>query len=199
MKVIARYALAAFFVLAPAVFAQKWEIGGMAGGGFYNHLTASNLTGSATAGFASGPAFGGVLSQNLYPRVSGELRYTYLFSDLKLSSAAESASFKGITHTFHYDVVLHSRREDSRVRPFLAAGGGVRVFRGTGKEVTYQPLGDFALLTRAREAKPMVTFGGGIKYAISPRISLRAEVRDYFTSFPTKVIAPAPGAKLSGW
>jgi hypothetical protein len=45
----------------------------------------------------------------------------------------------------------------------------------------------------------MVTFGGGIKYAFSPRVLLRAEVRDYFTQFPTKVIAPAPGAHLSGW
>jgi hypothetical protein len=28
---------------------------------------------------------------------------------------------------------------------------------------------------------------------------VRVEVRDYFSSFPTKVIAPAPGAHLSGW
>ena len=45
----------------------------------------------------------------------------------------------------------------------------------------------------------MVTFGGGIKYAVSRRVLLRIEVRDYLTSFPTKVIAPAPGAHLAGW
>jgi hypothetical protein len=45
----------------------------------------------------------------------------------------------------------------------------------------------------------MVTFGGGIKYAIAPRIILRIEVKDYFSRFPTKVIAPAPGASISGW
>ncbi len=45
----------------------------------------------------------------------------------------------------------------------------------------------------------MVTFGGGVKYALSPRLSLRVEVRDFLTTFPAKVIAAAPGAHLSGW
>jgi len=43
---------------------------------------------------------------------------------------------------------------------------------------------------------PLITFGGGIKYAVAPRFLLRIEVRDYFSRFPTKVIAPAPGAHL---
>ncbi|HXI39073.1 MAG TPA: hypothetical protein VNH83_03800 [Bryobacteraceae bacterium] len=44
----------------------------------------------------------------------------------------------------------------------------------------------------------MATFGGGIKYALRPRILLRVEVRDYFSRFPTQVIAPAPGSHLAG-
>ena len=199
MNPLARYAFAALVVLAPAGFAQKWEVGGVTGGGFNNNLSVSNPAGNATTGFANGFAFGAILGQNLYPMVSGEMHYTYRFGDLKVSSAGESATFKGLSHTMHYDILVHSRPARARLRPFVAAGGGFRVFRGVGAESPYQPLSSFALLTKTQQWMPMVTFGGGIKYSISRRVLLRAEVRDYFTSFPTKVIAPAPGAHLSGW
>jgi len=199
MNAIARYTLAALVVLAPACFAQIWEAGGVTGGGFTNNLNVSNAIGSATTGFSNGFAFGAVLGQNLYPRISGELRYTYRFSDLRLSDAGQTATFKGLTHSVHYDILVHSRRRDTRVQPFAAAGGGMRLFRGVGAETSYQPLSSFALLTQTQQWVPLVTFGGGIKYAVSPRILLRIEVRDYFSRFPTKVIAPAPGAHLSGW
>ena len=199
MKSISRYALTALVVLAPACFAQKWEAGGVTGGGFTNALGVSNAIGTADAGFSNGFAFGAVLGQNLYPRVSGELRYTYHFNDLRLDGLGTSATFKGLTHSMHYDILVHGRLTRSRVQPFLAGGGGVRVFRGVGTESAYQPLSDFALLTKTQQWSPMIDFGGGIKYAISPRIRLRVEVRDYFTQFPLKVIAPAVGAHLSGW
>ena len=86
-----------------------------------------------------------------------------------------------------------------RLQPFAAAGGGLRVFRGVGAESAYQPLSTFALLTKTSQWVPMATFGGGIKYAIRPRVLLRIEVRDYFSRFPTRVIAPAPGSHLAGW
>jgi hypothetical protein len=199
MKSIARTFLAALFLIVPACLAQKWEVGGLAGGGFSNGLSVSNAFGSATTGLATGVGFGALLGQNLYPRLSGELRYTYQFNDLRLTGSSESATFKGVIQSLHYDILVHARRSRARVQPFVAGGGGVRVFRGVGTESPYQPLSSFALLTKTNQWSPMVTFGGGIKYAFSPRVLLRAEVRDYFTQFPTKVIAPAPGAHLSGW
>jgi hypothetical protein len=199
MKAIHRTILTALVVIAPSCFAQKWEVGGVTGGGFTSGVTVSNGIGTASAGFGNGLAFGAVLGQNLYPRISGELRYTYHFDDLQLSSAGQSASFKGVTHSMHYDVIVHARARRSRVQPFGAVGGGVRVFRGVGTESAYQPLSSFALLTKTQQWSPMLTFGGGIKCAVAPRILLRIEVRDYFSRFPTSVIAPAPGARLSGW
>ena len=44
----------------------------------------------------------------------------------------------------------------------------------------------------------MASFGGGLKYKLGQHTFLRTEVRDYLTVFPTDLIAPAPGAKLSG-
>jgi len=199
MKANCALVLTALVVIAPACFAQKWEVGGVTGGGFSSGLTVSNSLATATTGLANGVAFGAVLGQNLYPRISGELRYTYHFSDLQISGSGQSASFSGVTHSMHYDILVHSRATRSRWQPFAAAGGGMRVFRGVGTETPYQPLSSFALLTKTQQWMPMVTFGGGIKCAVAPRVLLRFEVRDYLTRFPTKVIAPAPGAHLSGW
>lgn len=199
MKLLTRSFFAALAVLAPACFAQKWEVGGVTGGGFSNTATVSSAQGSASAGLADGVAFGAIFGQNLYPHISGEMHYLYRFSDLHLANGSDSATFKGMSHSFHYDILIHSRSERSRVQPFAAAGGGFRVFRGIGTESAFQPLSSFALLTKTAQWSPLATFGGGIKYAIASRVVLRIEVRDYFSSFPTKVIAPAPGARLSGW
>jgi hypothetical protein len=155
--------------------------------------------GSATTGFKSGPAFGGVVGHNLYPHLSGEVRYGYLMSDLKLSSGGNQASFNGMAHVLHYDLLIHPNRRGSKVQPFVAAGGGMKLFRGTGKEAAYQPLNEFAYLTRTGEVKPMISVGAGAKVTVAPNVLVRVEFRDYITPFPKEVIAPAPGAKISGW
>lgn len=186
-------------MLRPPAWLKKWVVGGLTGGGFTNALTVANAAGTASAGFDHGLAFGVVLGQNLYPRVSGELHYAYNMSDLRISAGGRSATLRGLAHSMHYDILFHAGRARSRVQPFAAAGGGLRVFRGVGTESAYQPLSSFALLTKTSQWVPMATFGGGIKYAIRPRVLLRVEVRDYFSRFPTQVIAPAPGSHLAGW
>jgi hypothetical protein len=150
-------------------------------------------------GFSPGVAVGGFIGQNLYRQIGGELRYTFQFSNLKLSGGGSDASFRGQTHTLQYNVLWHARPVRSRMRPFVGVGAGMRVFRGTGKENAYQPLSGFALLTKTQEWKLMAAAGGGIKYRLTPRLSLRAEVWDYATPFPSRVIASSPSASLGGW
>ncbi len=179
--------------------AQKWEVGGVTGGGFGNSLTVSNPTGSASTGFSPGVAVGGFIGQNLYRQISGELRYTFQFSNLKLFGDGTEASFRGQTHTVQYNVLWHARPVRSRLRPFVGVGAGMRVFRGTGEENAYQPLSGFALLTKTEEWKLMAAAGAGIKYRLTPRLTLRAELWDYATPLPSRVIAASPGAQLGGW
>lgn len=198
MRTVA-FAISSILLAAPASLAQNWEVGGMAGGGFATGVTASNPIGNATAGLADGPAAAALLGQTLSSRVSGEIRYAIDFSDLRLSSTQQSATFKGRTHSIHYDILFNLRTREARVRPFVLGGGGMRDFRGVGAESPYQPLSSIALLTKTSQWTPVVTFGAGVKYAIAPRICLRIEVRDYFSRFPTGVIAPAPNTHLSGW
>jgi hypothetical protein len=187
-------------LLAAAVAgrAQQWEVGGSAGVGFLNGLAVTSPAGAATAGFKSGAAFGGFFGQNLYPHLSGELRYNYLQSNLRIQSGSTEATFSGMAHVVGYELLLHTNKRESRVQFFAAAGGGLKVFRGTGKEAAYQPLSQYAYFTKTQALKPMASVGGGLKYQLSSRVYLRTEFRDYITMFPKELIAPAPGAKFSG-
>src|SRR5438094_3557247 len=181
--------------LATAGFAQQWEFGGVAGGGFLNHVTATAATGTATAGFQNGPAFGAYVGFNSYKHVGGELHYAFLQSNLRLTSNGSEATFNGTSHAFHYDVTFHTSSTESKVQLFAAVGGGAKVFRSTGKEAAYQPLSQFGYFTKAQSVKPMATVAAGVKLRLSGRVFLRAEVRDYLTMFPKAVLTPPVGVK----
>lgn len=186
-------------LLAACCAGQTWEAGALAGGGFYKEVSVSNSFGRGAAGLAPGPAFGGYLVQNLYKKLSGEIRYTFQRGDLRVTSGNVQATFRGVTHAIHYDWLLHTRRKGSSVRPFVAAGAGFKGFRGTGTETPYQPLGKLALLTRTSEWKPLISLGGGVAVRLARWAVLRAEFRDYLSPFPQKVIAPAGQADLNRW
>jgi hypothetical protein len=186
----------AALLLAPC-FAQQWELGGVGGGGFLNSVPVTGpAAGSATAGFQTGAAFGGFLGYNSYRHVGGELRYGYLQSNLRLQSGGTKATFAGVSHVVHYDLILHTSRHNSPVQFFAAVGGGMKIFRGTGKEAAYQPLSQYGYFTKTQVLKPMASVGAGLKYSITRKVFLRTEFRDYITAFPEEIIAPAPGAKF---
>lgn len=191
--------LALLLLWVAPVGAQSWEAGGAGGFGFANNASVTGGVGSAVAGLGSGASFGGVLTHHMYDRLSGDLRYTYRTSDLQLSGVGQNTSFKARSHMVHYDLLYHFASREARVRPFVAIGGGMRMFQGVGPESAYQPLEDLALLTRTKEYQPLITGGAGVNMALSDRVSLRVEFRDFITPFPKEVIAPAPGAKASGW
>lgn len=192
-----RYLLLASVGLG-ACLAQQYEVGGAAGGGFAKSATVTAPAGTAAAGFQAGPAFGFVLGHNMYRVVGGEVRYSFLKHDLKLNSGGTTPTFGGQAHAVHYDVLLHPAKFGS-AQPFAAVGGGMKIYRGTGKEAAYQPLGNFAYLSKTQEVKPMLSVGGGVRVKLGERLWLRTEFRDYVTPFPKKVIMPARGAKITGW
>jgi hypothetical protein len=192
------FAFVALFAL-PGCFAGEFELGVAGGGHFVRGATVTAPAGTAKAGFKPGVAVGAVAGQRLYRTVTGEMRYSYLQGGMKLSSGGGSTDFKGDTHAIHYDFLIHPYRGEMKVQPFAAAGAGVKVFRGSGKETAFQPLSQFAYLTKTTEWKPLVSVGGGIRATLTPKTSLRVEFRDYITPFPKNVIAPGRGAAINGW
>jgi len=184
---------------SPSAFAQKWEIGGGVGGSFYTTQTVKNAAGSGDAGLSNGLAASFYLGNNSSRTWAGELRYDYEKDNLSLKSSGTSTSFGADTHAIHYDFVMHFAPSEAKIRPFVSAGAGVKVYQGTGKESAFQPLSNVAFLTKTNDLRPLVSVGGGIKMAISQRLQFRVEARDALTPFPQNVIAPAQGSKVGGW
>ena len=184
---------------ASSALAQKWEVGAGVGGDFYTSQTISNPIGNAEASLAKGLAVSAWLGNNTGRLLGGELRYDYENAGLKLSSGGTQANFGGRTNAFHYDFLLHLAPAEAPVRPFIAAGAGVKLYSGTGMESEVQPLSNIGFLTKTSQLEPVVSVGAGVKFSLGRVTQLRIEAHDYLTPFPQNVIAPADGSKVGGW
>jgi len=189
-----------FALLAATVcYGQDWELGVAGGVGIYRNASITSGSLSGDAGFKTGPAISAFATQNMYKHMSGQIRYTFQFDDLRIASNGQEATFKGRSHAVHYDLMFLAGSPESPLRPYVLVGGGAKVYQGTGKEQETQTLSELAALTRTWQTKPLITFGGGFKARLGRRGYLYAEARDYLTQFPSDVIAPIPPAKVSGW
>lgn len=182
-----------------AAQSQTREIGVIGGGAFLRGLPIQGAPANTSAGFQPGAVGGVLFGQDLYSHWSGEIRYLFEQRNLRVVSGGKSASFAGQAHVLSYDLIYHTRSREERVRPYLAVGGGMKLFRGTGEEEAYRPLMEYAYLTRTQQLKPMLSVGGGVKWAVGKRMALHIDFRDQITPFPRKLIAPAPGMTLQGW
>jgi hypothetical protein len=196
---IARLLVVCSAAAAIPASAQTWEFGGGVGGGFYTSQNISSPGGSASAKIGSNVAGSVWLDNNGHGRWGGELRWDYQRGALQLRQAGTQASFGAESHALHYDFLFHFKEVGAPVRPFVAVGGGVKVFRGTGEEVVFQPLSNIALLSRTQDLVAMASVGAGFKVNLSPRVQLRLEVHDFLSPFPKQVIVPNVGSNVGGW
>lgn len=192
------YTITAVLTVLPAC-AQKYEFALAGGGSFYQSHTVTNPKGDASAGFDNGWAGSVAVGNNMYQHIGGEVRYTYLHNDARLSSGSTKATFGAESHAIHYDFLIHATPVGSTIRPYVAAGGGIKLYRGTGTEVPFQPLSNIALLTKTTEVQGLLSVGAGVKVSLTHRMLFRVDVHDYITPFPSKIITPALNSKASGW
>jgi hypothetical protein len=191
--------VAAALAAAPAALAQNWEFGGGVGGSFYPANTVTNGSDTASVKTKTNVAGSLWLDNNMGNHWGGEVRLDYSRGDLQLSSGGTEATFASEAYAMHYDFQWHFTPVSSKVRPFLDAGAGIKYYRGIGTEVQLQPLSQFALLTKTNELKPMLSAGGGVKFAINRKLGFRVEVHDYFTTYPKNVVQPNSGSAIGGW
>ena len=182
-----------------ALFAQKWEVGAAGGGSFYTSQTLTGSPDSADATFKTAIAASAWIGNDSGGHIGGEVRYDYEATEPQLKGGGTTVTFGGHTQAVHYDFLIHLTSRESRVRPFVAAGAGIKVYQGTGQEEAFQPLQNVALLTRSQDLTPLVSAGAGIKVAVTSNIQLRLEVHDFMTSFPKQVIVPNVGTSKGGW
>ncbi|HLH00159.1 MAG TPA: outer membrane beta-barrel protein [Bryobacteraceae bacterium] len=186
-------------LVACGCFAQSWSVGGAAGYGFYNNATITNAGGSAEAGFAPRVAASAVLGQNVGNYFGGELRYTYRGDEAQLRSGGRQVNMDGQTHAIHYDFLVYATPRGTKIRPYAAAGAGIKRYMITDSEPLSQSLGNFAMLTHASQVEGLFSAGGGLKALISEHWLFRVDVRYYLTPFPEKLFAAASGARIHGW
>ena len=185
---------------ASCCFAQDWEAGVAGGYSFYNNATIKNSGNtSAEAGFSSNFAAGAVLTENMYEHIGGELRYTFLNGDSKLRSQGNQANIDAFSHAIHYDFLFYGTNRRARIRPFFAAGAGIKRYDGSGRQVVSSSLGNFAVLAHAHQVEALLSVGAGIKVSMGDRWIARLDFRDYATPFPEKLFVSPRGATVSGW
>ena len=189
----------ALALAAGMAHAQQWEVGVSGGYGYASSLTVKSPAGSANAGFNNGGAFGVFGGNDTYNYWSGEARYLYRESSLNLSSGSTSLDFPAHTHLLTGAFLAHLRPRSAHIRPFIAFGGGLRIFDGTGHESASQPLGNIAALTHTQEVLPTADLGAGVKVNVSAHMRVRVEIRDYLGPPPSRVITAVPGGSISGW
>lgn len=185
--------------LAGSCFGQSWSLGGAAGFGFYHDATITNGSGSAKAGFGPRVAASAVLGEDIGDHFGGELRYTFRDGDSELTSRGTEVNMDAEAHAVHYDFLVYATPRHNKLRPYVAAGGGIKRYLATGVEYPVQPLSTFALLTKAKEVEGLFSAGGGIKYSITEHWLVRVDFRYYLTPLPEKLFAAAPGARVNGW
>jgi len=194
-----RNLLICLVVAAGAAQAQSFEIGVIGGVAVSRSIPIGGAPADTSAGFQPGAAVGFLLSQDLYSHFSGEIRYLFEQRDLRVASGGQTASMGGQAHAIYYDLIYNTRTREERVRPYVAVGGGMKLFRGTGAEEAYRPLMQYAYLTQTHQFEPLLSVGGGVKWRVGSRMVFRVECRDQITRFPNQLIAPAPGMTLKGW
>jgi len=185
--------------LASASAAQNWELGGSVGYGAYRSGTVFGSNGeTATAEILNRFTAGAVIGEELYDFISGELRWTYQDGHAVLTAPGVREEMDAHSHAMTYDVLFHFRRREQRLRPFFAAGGGIKGYIANGPPPQQNPLAPVATLVERDEWKPVLDLGGGVEYRLTDRVQLRFDFRDYLTTFPKQQIVPATNSTARG-
>jgi hypothetical protein len=179
-------------------FGQQWELGAGNGYGFYRNASIDSPAGSAAAGFRDDYAVTAWFGQDLYEHLSGEFRYTYQNGGPFIQAGGLQTTLKGQSNAFHYDALLHIRRRHVSIRPYLAGGVGAKIYEVSGPAILFQPLSPIGRVTTNDETKFLASLGGGITLSLGSRVRIRLDFRDYITTFPSKLIVPAPRGSSNG-
>jgi opacity protein-like surface antigen len=185
-----RYSIVILF--AASVFGQQFELGATAGYGIYHDGTIFSASGTADAGIRNRFAAGILIGEDISDYVSGEFNYLYHDGHPFLQTSGVRTDIQGNSDALTYSLLFHFKRREHRWRPFLAGGAGAKEYVIAGPAPYPQPIPGIASLTTNDVWKVAFSVGGGIQFRLIPHMLLRAEFRDYLTTFPRQEIVPAP-------
>lgn len=179
-------------LFATAVCAQQFELGADIGYGIYRDGSIYSGVGTAAAGIRNRFAAGIVLGDEFSQYVSAEFQYLYHDGHPFLEAPGVKVDIQGNSDALTANLLFHFKTREHRWRPFLEGGTGGKEYVIAGPEPYPQPIPQIASLTTNDVWKVVFSAGGGIKLRLLPHMQLRAEFRDYLTTFPRQQIVPAP-------
>jgi len=179
-------------LFAVTSFAQTYEIGADIGYGFYRNGSIYSGGETAQAGIRNRFAAGIDLGYEFSDYVSEEFSYLYHDGHPFLEAPGVKADIEGQSHALTWEVLFHFQKRNHRFRPFVAGGAGGKDYVIAGPAPYPQPAPQIASLTTNDVWKVVFSAGGGAQYLLRPHVLVRAEFRDYLTTFPRQQIVPAP-------
>lgn len=182
----------AVILFAGAAFGQQYEIGASVGYGLYRNGSIYSASETAQAGIRNRFAAGIVLGDGFSKYVSAEFHYLYQDGHAFLQAPGVKSDIQGQSDALTVEFLFHFKTREHRWRPFLAGGSGAKEYVIAGPEPFPQPIPQIASLTANDVWKVVFSAGGGVKFRLLPHMLLRAEFRDYLTTFPRQQIVPAP-------
>jgi opacity protein-like surface antigen len=185
-----RYLAAILF--ASACLAQQYEVGADVGYGIYHNGTIFSADGTAKAGIRNRFTAGILLGKEVSKYIAIEFDYLYHDGHPFLEAPGVRTDIQGQSHTLTMQGLFYFKPREHRWRPFLAGGAGAKDYVIAGPAPFPQPIPQIASLTTNDVWKVAFSVGGGVKYRLIPHMLLRAEFRDYLTTFPRQQIVPAP-------
>jgi hypothetical protein len=197
MRSQVRGVLALLVIAASSCFAQRWEIGGLGAYGWYHDASITNQEGSASVGISPKGGIGAVFGENLYKYIGGEVRWMYIFGQPQVKANGIEVARPGFSNLVHYDLLVHIAPQETKVRPFVAVGGGVRIYSVSRWDLDQNtPFG----YTRSRnDAQALISAGAGVKYAVAHGLQLRLDFRTYITPLPTDIFRLPGRVVTHGW
>jgi opacity protein-like surface antigen len=172
--------------------AQQYEVGADFGYGIYRDGSIYSPSGIAQAGIRNRFAAGIFLADDFSKYVSAEFNYLYHDGHPFLKAPGVNTDIQGNSDALTLGLLFHFKPREHRWRPFLAGGAGAKEYVIAGPAPFPQPVPQIASLITNDVWKTVFSAGGGIKYRLIPHMLLRAEFRDYLTTFPRQEIVPAP-------
>ena len=184
--------LALLALLSGGAFAQQYEVGATVGYGICHDGTIFSSEGTAEAGIRNRFAAGISLVDEFSKYVSAEFDYLYHDGHPFLMAPGVNTDIQGNSDALTVGLLFHFKPREHRWRPFLAGGTGAKEYVIAGPAPFPQPIPQIASLTTNDVWKVVFSAGGGVKFRLLPHMALRAEFRDYITTFPRQEIVPAP-------
>jgi opacity protein-like surface antigen len=178
--------------LAASAFAQQREIGADIGYGIYRNGSIYSDAGSVQAGMRNRFATGIDLGYEFSDYVSARFSYLYQDGHPFIQGQGVKTDIQGQSHALTVEALFHFKSRSHRLRPFVAGGAGAKDYVVAGPAPFPQPIPQIASLTTNDVWKVVFSVGGGLTYLLRPHLLLRAEFRDYLTTFPRQQIVPAP-------